>query len=112
MNIKEIKETIEKAIQILQKNGWTKNVSARDHRGKHVYVDNPSACEFCLMGAIFKAENNIPTESLQRLNTFVVERRGYNRNISCIPVAAFNDACETKEEVIQLLRDFYNSLGE
>lgn len=109
-------DVVKSGIEVLEKNGWTKEVCARDSNNQQVFTDDPAACSFCVMGAIFKAEeefyggNSVGT--LQALNTFISERRGYDKKMSVIPAAAYNDSCETKEEVIKLLNDFLVYLGD
>lgn len=103
------KETLEKAIIVLQENEWTKEFSARNKSGYEVPADSPQACSFCAYGAILKASPDVvvSVSLLNNLCKFIDDTVTIpTAQFWVTPLFAFNDAAESKEEVIQLFRDF------
>lgn len=43
-----------KSARVLLENGWTTGVTARNSRGESVSVFDPTACSFCVLGAVWR----------------------------------------------------------
>lgn len=43
-----------KSARILLENGWTAGKAARNRRGESVGVFDPTACSFCVLGAVWR----------------------------------------------------------
>lgn len=123
------------ARKLLSKNGnWTKGNLARDSDGIVVDVTDPSACKFCLMGAIYVAAHRQgivqPTESnaefygefdvggllfgvTTALRPFVPEYFGSTTSIPFRFLWRFNDHEDTTQlDVIAALDDAIASLSD
>jgi hypothetical protein len=89
----------DKAIEIIER-GWTKGAAARDCNGESCGVDSPDAVAWCLMGAMVLAETELKMSAhwhRELRNTLRVENLRMG-------LATFNDSCESKDEVIALIR--------
>lgn len=52
------KKHLTDARSVLVEHGWTKYFYAKDGRGSYVKPDNPSAVEFCVVGALMRANRH------------------------------------------------------
>ena len=97
-----------KAWELLER-GWTQGSLARDAAGKSVYVDDPSACQFCPAGAVARAygECDAATPAVIR----IISRKIKNG------VTPWNDAPgRTQAEVVAVVRqaeeEYERSVGK
>lgn len=88
--------TLGRAIALIEK-GWTKGAYARDAENVNVDENDPSACSWCIQGALYRA--GAGTEMQEAVESAVETLTGAEY------IHVFNDAPErTKEEVLELLR--------
>jgi hypothetical protein len=90
--------------------GWTRHVLARDAYGKSTDPLHSSACQWCFVGAMLRARQNIfetkadggLTERAFQWAYYVMGKSG----AAVFDPADWNDAiCKSKEEVLALLDD-------
>jgi hypothetical protein len=84
--------------------GWTQEVHARDARGRQVPLDDPTACAFCLEGAVYRALEMGPPEVnsypiLRRLEDLVRAKTGDPDD--CL--ADYNDRAPSVEKVLEVV---------
>ena len=106
------KETLERAIVVLQESGWSKEFAARDRFGDEVSPDSPEAYSFCAYGAILKSSLECTTalSLLDQLSEFVRDTPAGSGYSPVTPLFRFNDiTAKSKEEVIQLFVEFLKS---
>ncbi len=87
-----LREVLVEARRILENVGWCQGTYARDENSVAILTDDPGACQFCVMGALYFAsdDSDVEEEARALLNT-VVEGS----------IVAYNDAPgRTKEEVL------------
>lgn len=92
-------QLINKAIEILNR-GWCVNAQARDNNGEAICATDHDAVQWCLVGAIYRAERelNYPYNDQKRAALASMLKAKTDDNIGL-----YNDT-HTKEEVIQLLQ--------
>jgi hypothetical protein len=121
---------IRKAANVLKRHQWGKNFEAMDSRGKIVGPTHPSACKFCITGALVAAHgrtaidtlgeppnqakklesvgdfktNKVYYEAIQKLNEKASKLMGQN-----VMVFTWNDhVCKSQDEAVNLLLDVAN----
>ena len=72
---------------------WTKGQYARDERGKSVHPSSPTACKWCLTGAIDRAIDKDEDKQLAELYIRTTAAYGYES------LAVFNDYSSHKEVI-------------
>lgn len=94
-------EILKSARKLIEKpENWTQDTRARNENGDGVHVDDPSACRFCIVGAIAKVTYPAPTysgegsEVLADLDGLAIDYYGF----SCIE--SFNDYRKRKHEEV------------
>jgi hypothetical protein len=100
------KQEVLKKARNLVKNGWTKNVEARDANGSSVPSGSPKAVEFCVMGAVCCSTKSyvLQEELLKAI------RVNLPKNFESI--SAFNDAKSTNlKKVLALFDKTIKSVG-
>ena len=117
------RQIIKGAIDVLEKNGWSKGFAARNADGKPIHYEDSEACSFCAFGAMLVACASIQKEQghdcsehlfavRYALDVFITRAGKYDSlfSSSTVPLFAFNDAAQSKEEVIALLNEFLETL--
>jgi hypothetical protein len=98
---------LRKAANLLERKGWHRGCLARNSTGAKVDIDSPAAESFCLVGAIYKANNESckdPIRDLTSLARLKVSQSIYSKSIT-----GWNDTiASSKEEVIAKLREVAN----
>ncbi len=61
---------------------WTKNVLARDTRGREVPADDPRACRWCAYGALIAEGKSITSDEGHLLR--VASRSAFNIGVPCV----------------------------
>lgn len=86
-----VADKLDEARALIEK-GWTRGAVARDARGREVDVDDPRACRFCALGAVFVVGFS--------------SARGtpLSKVIGTPWVAAWNDAQKSKRPVIEAFK--------
>lgn len=80
---------------------WTKGTMARNELGEDVYFDDPSACQFCLLGAVYAAAGEENTDLHEELWAYTgVSVEAFNDN----PITVLEDVIDVLEGVIRELR--------
>jgi len=62
-----------------QPGAWTQGFYARDSRGASIRASEPSACSWCIQGALFKVlgvVGSIPTSDVRRVQTPLLQHAG------------------------------------
>lgn len=92
-----------KVKQLIQK-GWTKGCWAKDKDGNATSSEDPTACSWCLLGAIHRAETELCIEHplagilTNELRILTVKKTGF------LDLAYFNDRIETTQaDVLRML---------
>ena len=87
-------------------NNWTQGADARSRSGRYVSIHNPSACQFCLVGALSKIslkyepyDNKLYTKARD-----LIEKHG-----NTTAIGSFNDE-NSHKTVIETLNKAINSL--
>jgi hypothetical protein len=95
--------------KILEKPGcWTKGAYARDVHGTTVKIGDPSACQFCLMGAVYLALRELDISQRNEGASMLIHdiRTRLSSPSKGLMVADFNDAPETThQDVMNLLAE-------
>lgn len=81
---------------------WTKKASARDAIGRAVDVDSPTACAFCLTGAIRRCYDNTKerSDAYVKIRGVLREKAGWDYGV----VVMFNDdQATTHADVMKVL---------
>lgn len=86
-------------------NGWTQGCYARDQEDRWVKVTDPSACKWCLSGALNLAYARAPIEDMElRYRTFESATGTIAWLLQSEPVVDWNDKIgRTQEEVLELV---------
>ena len=104
----------DRAIELLEtENGWIQGKFAVRADGRWISYEHPSACGFCLMGAMAVAVFQLPLGGQaqndaydEAADAWCEANRGKN-------IAEFNDTeGRTKDEVVQSLRNMKQLIGE
>lgn len=81
---------------IIEEQHWIKGKYARDEKGKVVDPSSPAACQWCLLGAIYKAIDKYEDKE---------SAEGYIRTVAAYKyndLATFNDQSSHKEVIAAL----------
>ena len=119
---KDLIKIFEEANKLISFKTWTRKTTARDATGKPVAFNDPTACKFCIMGAIDKAFHTLvyekklstyrridtpksytPTESIIFMEAVALEEYG-EQELSELNDLKFNKFTQVK--------DFYNKCIE
>lgn len=83
---------------------WTKGLLARDRTNHEVDLDHPSACKFCILGAVARAKIDLGYLGNNQVDPIRILWEVCSEVQVTGSVHVFNDAPETKhEDVLRLL---------
>ena len=99
-----------KAYEIFEKpDSWTRGTAARNRLGGEVHEDDPAACMFCVVGAVWRAypRGSSQDKALKKVRDLIMVRYpDINSRGSYLSIAEYNDAvAKDQNEVLSLLRD-------
>lgn len=95
---------LRKAANLLKKNGWCKGAMARNKDNAFTSLFDKSACSFCLVGSIYKANNSYNWGGPMEQAMLAAE------TLAKDSLSAFNDTtCKSKEQAINFLLKVANS---
>lgn len=92
-----------KSARVLLENGWTTRQTARNSRGEGVSVYDPTACSFCVLGAVWRVGGYVSPlgGDMEELVRRVIRARVPLGNHA---PGTYNDAeGRTKEEVLSVI---------
>jgi hypothetical protein len=93
------------ALKLLgRKRNWIQYLEAQNSNGMYVNVNDPSACQFCLSGAIIAAGYRLGADSdeIWQARRRVLRTLG---NLNLPPIVAYNDTEGRRwEEVVSVLK--------
>lgn len=101
--VNTVEETVIRAIEVLETNGWTKGFAARDENNMPVMPNSDDAVKFCVYGSICVSNSSTQLEVLDLLSAYIL---GYTSPHPLSAIFDFNDSCQSKQEVIKVLKDF------
>lgn len=87
---------LDEVIKLLEK-GWCQGALARDNDGKPVNVLDPTATNYCTVGAIIKITGAVSSPESRRIRKAIHKKTG-------LPTDYWNDS-NTKENVIKTLKE-------
>jgi hypothetical protein len=94
-------EVPDRAWKLIEQTSWTQGCNARDEQGYGVEFEDPKACAYCTVGAIFKTYFYYPQADVLELLNRVQYRIGSGQ-----PVVKWNDTIgRTKPEVVSILKE-------
>jgi hypothetical protein len=103
-------EILNSAADLLEQKEWLQDYLARDHKGAIVQPEDPRACAFCMLGAIWhftftEIDGQLIKNDTQAAKDAVSRVLGFELNDNG-QLAMYNDAlARSKEEVIATLRE-------
>jgi hypothetical protein len=88
--------------------GWTKHSYARDAEGGLASPTGAEACEWCLMGGVMAASQELYDWGSDEWKQATHETWNRMRDIAGTGAVRFNDAATDKEQVLNLISEAYN----
>jgi hypothetical protein len=92
--------------------GWTQEVYARNARGEAVALEDPTACQFCLSGALYRClqaedpetQDELVHLSLKRLTRQVLARHSPLADPpQIVSAVTYNDHATSVKEILDLV---------